>query len=36
MTSHRTLSHLFTFVLLGGIMITVGCLLLDSGNGLYA
>ena len=36
MTSRHALSHLFTFLLLGGIMVTLGCLLLDSGTGLYA
>ena len=36
MTNNRTLSHLLTFLFLGGIMITVGCLLLGPGHGLYA
>lgn len=36
MSHDRTLSHLMTFALLGGIVITVGRLLLTTGGGLYA
>lgn len=36
MSDSYTLSHLVTFVLLGGITITIGSLLLHSGSGLYA
>jgi hypothetical protein len=36
MSESHTLSHLITFVLLGGITITLACLLLHSGGGLYA
>ena len=36
MSNSHTLSHLITFILLGGISITVGMLLLGSGGGLYA
>ncbi|GLQ24060.1 hypothetical protein GCM10007853_19340 [Algimonas ampicilliniresistens] len=36
MSESHTLSHLITFALLGGITITLACLLLHSGGGLYA
>jgi len=36
MSESHTLSHLITFALLSGITITLTCLLLHSGGGLYA
>ena len=36
MSDSHTLSHLITFVLMGGITVSIGYLLLTSGGGLYA
>lgn len=36
MSDNHTFSHLITFILLGGIMVSLGYLLLNSGSGLYA
>ncbi len=36
MSRDHTLSHLFTFALLGGLSVAMAVLLMNSGGGLYA
>ncbi|WP_298915257.1 hypothetical protein [uncultured Algimonas sp.] len=36
MPDNHIFSHLLTFLILGGVLITFGCLILHGGAGLYA